>query len=126
MVFEKDFCAGFSEHTQIFELISHCFVPAAGKTATSMDNENTCCAWEKSVEFPVPFLYNVKGSASNDVLLICLYPLYVDDNEEDWEMGLHAEKAEKAALLYEYVHENRESNYETPWSVWLAGRQSVE
>ena len=54
------------------------------------------------------------------------YPLYVDDNEEDWEMGLHAEKAEKAALLYEYVHENCESNYETPWSVWLAGRQSVE
>jgi hypothetical protein len=29
-------------------------------------------------------------------------------------------------LVYEYIQENRASNYETPWSEWLVATQSAD
>lgn len=46
------------------------------------------------------------------------YPLYLGDGDS-YKDPLYAEKAEMAPLIFKYIEENHESNYEISWSQWL-------
>ncbi|MBQ7535960.1 MAG: hypothetical protein IJT43_10155 [Stomatobaculum sp.] len=47
------------------------------------------------------------------------YLLYTGGSGKDKER--HEEKARMVRLVYQYIRENKETNYETPWSEWLQG-----
>ena len=51
------------------------------------------------------------------------YALYTEDSDS-YKVPLYEEKARMTPLFYEYVQQNRESNYEVPWSVWLAEQEA--
>lgn len=50
------------------------------------------------------------------------YPLYLGDGDS-YKDPLYKEKAELAPLIFEYIEQNHESNYEVSWSEWLEDRQ---
>ena len=49
------------------------------------------------------------------------YPLYLQE-EDDWKKELYEEKARMFPLLYQYIQENYQSNYEVTWGEWLNNR----
>ena len=51
------------------------------------------------------------------------YALYTEDSDS-YKVPLYAEKARMTPLFYEYVQQNRESNYDVPWSVWLEKQEA--
>jgi hypothetical protein len=46
------------------------------------------------------------------------YPLYTEKSGS-YKVPLYEEKARMLPLIYEYVQENRKTNYKVPWSLWL-------
>lgn len=46
------------------------------------------------------------------------YPLYLGDGDS-YKDPLYKEKAEMAPLIFDYIEQNHESNYEVSWSQWL-------
>ena len=38
----------------------------------------------------------------------------------------YEEKARMMPLIYEYVRENRKTNYKVPWSLWLKKKKQIE
>ena len=46
------------------------------------------------------------------------YPLYIQE-KDDWKKQLYEEKANMFPLLYQYIQENYQSNYEVTWNEWL-------
>jgi hypothetical protein len=50
-----------------------------------------------------------------------VYSLYTSPSD-DYKVPLYEEKARMTRLFYEYVNQNKDSNYEVSWSQWLAQR----
>ena len=53
------------------------------------------------------------------------YPLYTEKSNS-YKVPLYEEKARMMPLLYEYVQENRKTNYKVPWSLWLKKKKQIE
>ncbi len=51
------------------------------------------------------------------------YVLYTEDSDS-YKVPLYEEKVRMTPLFYEYVQQNRESNYDVPWSVWLEEQEA--
>ena len=47
------------------------------------------------------------------------YALYMDESD-GYKVPLYEEKVRMTPLFYEYVQQNHQSNYDVPWSEWLA------
>ena len=62
--------------------------------------------------------------AVRQVMLGSGYALYTEDSDS-YKAPLYAEKARMTPLFYEYVQQNRESNYDVPWSVWLEEQEAL-
>ena len=52
------------------------------------------------------------------------YALYTE-NSDSYKVPLYEEKARMTPLFYEYVRQNRENNYDVPWSVWLEEQEAL-
>ena len=50
------------------------------------------------------------------------YPLRVMKDENNYQKACYDEKNLKMPLLYEYIRENRSTNYEVSWSQWLRSK----
>lgn len=50
-----------------------------------------------------------------------VYSLYTCPSD-GYKVPLYEEKARMTRLFYEYVNQNKDSNYEVSWSQWLAQR----
>ena len=53
------------------------------------------------------------------------YPLYTEKSNS-YKVPLYEEKARMLPLIYEYVQENRKTNYKVPWSLWLKKKKQIE
>lgn len=53
------------------------------------------------------------------------YPLYTEKSNS-YKVPLYEEKARMMPLIYEYVQENRKTNYKVPWSLWLKKKKQTE
>ena len=53
------------------------------------------------------------------------YPLYTEKSNS-YKVPLYEEKARMMPLIYEYVQENRKTNYKVPWSLWLKKKKQIE
>ena len=51
------------------------------------------------------------------------YALYTEESDS-YKVPLYEEKVRMTPLFYEYVQQNRESNYDVPWSVWLEEQEA--
>ena len=49
------------------------------------------------------------------------YPLYTEESD-DYKAPLYEEKARITPLVYQYIQEQHDLNYETSWSEWLKKR----
>ena len=52
------------------------------------------------------------------------YPLYTEKSNS-YKVPLYEEKARMMPLIYEYVQENRKTNYKVPWSLWLKKKKQI-
>ena len=52
------------------------------------------------------------------------YPLYTEKSNR-YKVPLYEEKARMMPLIYEYVQENRKTNYKVPWSLWLKKKKQI-
>jgi hypothetical protein len=52
------------------------------------------------------------------------YPLYTEKSGS-YKVPLYEEKARMLPLIYEYVQENRKTNYKVPWSLWLKRKKQI-
>ena len=53
------------------------------------------------------------------------YPLYTEKSNS-YKVPLYEEKARMLPLIYEYVQENRKTNYKVLWSLWLKKKKQIE
>ena len=85
----------------------HC-VAGEGRTATFM------CLYDMMKNPQV----SMKDICYRQTKLGGNYPLYIQE-KDDWKKQLYEEKANMFPLLYQYIQENYQSNYEVTWSEWL-------